>query len=118
MALTVAIILAFFAPWPWNLIAILTGLGIETVELTWGLRLARRWRPQTGAEAMIGQLAQVVVSCHPTGKVRFHGELWEARCADGADVGRSVRIERLEGLTLVVVGDGHDSSADQRPFAG
>ena len=81
MALTVAIILAFFAPWPWNLIAILTGLGIETVELTWGLRLARRWRPQTGAEAMIGQLAQVVVSCHPTGKVRFHGELWEARCA-------------------------------------
>ena len=54
MALTVAIILALFAPWPWNLIAILTGLGIETVELTWGLRLARRWRPQTGAEAMIG----------------------------------------------------------------
>jgi membrane-bound serine protease (ClpP class) len=118
MALTVAIILAFFAPWPWNLIAVLTGLAIETVELTWGLRLARRWRPQTGAEAMIGQLAEVVVSCHPTGKVRFHGELWEARCADGADVGQSVRIERLEGLTLVVVGDGHDRSADQRPFAG
>jgi hypothetical protein len=49
MALTVAIILAFFAPWPWNLIAVLGGIGIEAVELTWGLRLARRWRPQTGA---------------------------------------------------------------------
>jgi membrane protein implicated in regulation of membrane protease activity len=102
VALTVAIILAFFAPWPWNLVAVLTGLGIESVELTWGLRLARRWRPRTGAEAMIGQTAEVVAPCHPTGQVRLQGELWEARCAQGADVGESVLIERLEGLTLVV----------------
>src|SRR6478672_12198656 len=103
MALLLAIILAlFFAPWPWNLIVVLAGLGIEVVELTWGLRLARRWRPQTGAEAMIGQLAEVVAPCHPTGKVRVLGELWEARCAEGADVGQAVRIEGLDGLTLVV----------------
>jgi membrane protein implicated in regulation of membrane protease activity len=102
VALTVAIILAFFAPWPWNLVAVLTGLGVETVELTWGLRLARRWRPRTGAEAMIGQTAEVVAACHPIGQVRVLGELWEARCDQGADVGESVRIERLEGLTLVV----------------
>jgi hypothetical protein len=73
MALTVAIILAFFAPWPWNLVAVLVGLGIETVEITWGLRLARRWRPQTGAEAMIGQTAEVVAPCHPDGQVRVRG---------------------------------------------
>jgi membrane-bound serine protease (ClpP class) len=102
MALTVAIILAFFAPWPWNLIAVLGGIGIEAVELVWGLRLARRWRPQTGAEAMVGRLAVVVAPCHPTGQIRVHGELWEARCAEGADVGQRVRIERLDGLTLVV----------------
>jgi membrane protein implicated in regulation of membrane protease activity len=30
------------------------------------------------------------------------GELWEALCAEGADVGQTVRIERLDGLTLVV----------------
>jgi membrane-bound serine protease (ClpP class) len=51
---------------------------------------------------MIGQLAEVVSPCHPTGQVRVLGELWEARCAEGADVGQSVRIERLDGLTLVV----------------
>jgi membrane protein implicated in regulation of membrane protease activity len=102
MALTVAIILAFFAPWPWNLIAVVAGVGIEAVELVWGFRLARRWRPQTGAEAMIGQVAEVVAACHPTGQVRVQGELWEARCAEGADVGQSVRIEELDGLTLVV----------------
>jgi membrane-bound serine protease (ClpP class) len=102
MALTVAIILAFFAPWPWNLIAVVSGVAIEAIELTWGLRLARRWRPQTGAEAMVGQLAEVVARCRPTGQVRVHGELWEARCAEGADVGQKVRIEALDGLTLVV----------------
>ena len=103
MALVVAVILAlFFAPWPWNLIAVLAGVVIEVGELTWGLRLARRWRPQTGAEAMIGQVAEVVARCHPNGRVRIHGELWEARCAEGADVGESVRIEGLEGLTLIV----------------
>jgi membrane protein implicated in regulation of membrane protease activity len=103
MALTVAIILAlFFAPWPWNLVVVLAGLGIETVELTWGLRLARRWRPKTGAEAMIGETAKVVAPCHPDGRVRVQGELWEAHCPEGADVGQTVRIERIEGLTLVV----------------
>lgn len=102
MALTVAIVVALVVPWPWNLTAVLTGVAIEAVELTWGLRLARRWRPKTGAEAMIGQLANVVAPCHPNGKVRVHGELWEARCPSGADVGETVRIEQLDGLTLVV----------------
>jgi membrane protein implicated in regulation of membrane protease activity len=85
VALTVAIILAFFAPWPWNLIAVLGGLGIEAVELVWGFRLARRWRPPPEAEAMIGQVAEVVAPCRPIGHV-----------------GQRLRIEGLEGLTLVV----------------
>ena len=102
VALTVAVILAFFLPWPWKIVAVLTGLAIETVELVWGLRLARRWRAQTGAEAMIGQEAVVVAPCRPLGRVRVLGELWEARCPQGADVGERVRIEALEGLTLEV----------------
>jgi len=102
MALTVSIIAALFLPWPLNLLSVLTGLTIEAVEITWGLRLARKWRPRTGAEAMIGQEAEVVVACHPAGKVRVQGELWDARCDEGANVGESVRIESLEGLTLVV----------------
>jgi membrane protein implicated in regulation of membrane protease activity len=51
---------------------------------------------------MVGQVAQVVAPCHPTGQVRVLGELWEARCVEGADVGQAVRIEGLDGLTLVV----------------
>ena len=103
MALTVAIVLAFlFFPWPWNVLVVLGGVAIETGELVWGLRLARRWKPRTGAEAMIGEEAEVVTACRPLGEVRVHGELWQARCEEGVGVGETVRIERLEGLTLVV----------------
>jgi len=103
VALTVAIVLALiFLPWPWNLAVILGGAAVETVELAWGLSLARRWKPKTGAEAMIGEDAEVVSACHPLGDVRVRGELWRARCEEGADVGETVRIESIEGLTLVV----------------
>jgi membrane protein implicated in regulation of membrane protease activity len=34
--------------------------------------------------------------------VRAQGELFDARCSDGADVGEAVRIARIEGLTRVV----------------
>jgi membrane-bound serine protease (ClpP class) len=103
VALTVAIVLALtFLPWPWNLVAILGGLAVETGELAWGLSLARRWRPKTGAEAMIGEEARVVTACRPLGEVRVQGELWQARCDAGADAGETVRIESIEGLTLVV----------------
>ena len=104
MALAVALVLALvFLDWPWNLFVVLGGLVIETGELTWGLRLARRWKPKTGAEAMIGEEAEVVAACRPLGQVRVQGELWRARCDEGADAGETVRIERIEGLTLVVV---------------
>jgi membrane protein implicated in regulation of membrane protease activity len=45
----------------------------------------------------------VAVSCRPEGQVRVHGELWRARCEEGADAGDEVVVERLEdGLTLIV----------------
>jgi membrane-bound serine protease (ClpP class) len=103
VALILALVLALiFLDWPWNLVAILGGLTVETAELTWGLSLARRWKPKTGAEAMIGEEAEVVSACRPVGEVRVQGELWQARCDEGADAGDTVRIERLDGLTLVV----------------
>ena len=102
MALLLSIILGFFIPFPWNALVVLAGISVEVVEVTWGLRLARRWRPQTGAEAMIGQRAEVVSPCRPTGQVRLNGELWEATCAEGIDAGEQAIVRRLEGLTLIV----------------
>ena len=66
-----------------------------------------------GPEAMIGKPATVVERCRPTGQVRVHGELWEATCTAGADVGETVRIVALEGLTLVVTPRGATTSRTQ-----
>jgi len=69
----------------------------------WAKRLDRRTKRTTGAEAMIGETADVVQACRPNGMVQLRGELWEARCEEGADVGETVRVASLDGLTLVVV---------------
>jgi membrane protein implicated in regulation of membrane protease activity len=117
VVLTVAIILFLFLPHPADLVVL--GLGVigEVGEIVWGRRLAKRWRPKTGPEAMIGTVAEVVEPCRPVGQVRVHGELWEARCAAGAEVGASVWITALEGLTLTVspTPDGGNAVAPATP---
>jgi membrane protein implicated in regulation of membrane protease activity len=102
VALILSVILSFFVPWPWNLVVILAGITVEAGEIVWGRRLARRLRPKTGAEAMIGKAAIVVEACRPNGRVRVDGELWDAHCAVGAAVGEPVRITAVEKLTLEV----------------
>jgi membrane-bound serine protease (ClpP class) len=103
VVLILAIVLsALFIPWPWSALVVAGGAIVEVGEIIWGRRLARRWRPKTGPDAMIGQTADVVVRCQPIGQVRVRGELWEASCAAGAEVGEAVRITGLENLTLVV----------------
>ena len=104
MILLIAILLAVFLfPSPWNLVVIVLGILLEIGEITWGRRLARRMRAQTGAEALVGKEAEVVEPCRPDGKVRVHGELWQARCDEGADAGDTVRVTAVRGLTLDVV---------------
>jgi len=104
MILLVVVLLAiFFVPWPWTLVVVAVGVVAEIGEVIWGRRLARRWRPKAGPEAMIGKRAWVVTACKPVGQVRVHGELWEAFCAAGADIGEAVEVTELDDLRLVVV---------------
>lgn len=103
MVLILSVILSFFVPWPGNLIVVLVGVIGEVGEIVWGRRLAKRWRPKTGAEAMIGKTADVVEACRPAGRVRVDGELWAATCSEGADIGATVRITAVHRLTLTVV---------------
>ena len=102
MVLALAIVLALFIPWPWSLIVLGLGVVGEIGEIVWGRRLAKRWRPRTGAEAMVGLEAEVASPCRPRGQVRVHGELWEAICEEGADASEIVRVKSVDGLRLVV----------------
>jgi membrane protein implicated in regulation of membrane protease activity len=103
MVLILAIVIALFLPHPWDIVAIVVGIFAEVGEVIWGRRLARKWRPKTGAQTMVGQTAEVVTECRPDGQVRLNGEVWKARCEAGADVGATVRVDAVEQLTLVVV---------------
>lgn len=103
MALAVAILLAIFVlPSPWNWAAVVVGGTIEVAESFFWIWLSRRRRPGVGTETLIGARAHVVSPCRPLGQVKVEGELWSARCDGGAEVGDLVRVESVEGLTLVV----------------
>jgi membrane-bound serine protease (ClpP class) len=60
---------------------------------------------RTGTEEMIGSTAEARTSIDPEGRVWLGGTLWSARLADGASPirqGDKVRVEAVDGLTLVV----------------
>jgi membrane protein implicated in regulation of membrane protease activity len=106
--LLLVILVVVFAPvsQPWSVVLILVGCGLEVIEIVllrrWAKRLDKRTKVTTGPEAMIGETAEVVEDCDPNGMVQLRGELWEARCEQGAQAGDTVRVESFEGLTLVV----------------
>jgi membrane-bound serine protease (ClpP class) len=65
----------------------------------------RNDRVQTGTEEMIGASAQARSSIDPDGRVWLGGTIWSARLAEGATpvrLGDRVRVEAVDGLTLVV----------------
>lgn len=103
MLLLGAILLAVFVlPEPWNYLAVIGAAVVESLEAWLFVWWTRRRRPTVGAEALVGRTAEVVEPLRPAGRVRLDGELWNARCDGGADAGASVRVARVDGLTLVV----------------
>jgi len=93
-------------PEPWAALLVVTGAVLEVGEVAllrrWSKRLARRLPTATGTEAMIGSTGKVVTPCRPSGTVRLRGELWDALCDEGADVGAAVRVDAVDALVLVV----------------
>lgn len=103
MALVVALLLAFFVlDGPWDVLIVVGALVLEVGEIVFWFWYSKRRRVQVGAETFIGRPAVVITECRPLGQVRVDGEIWAARCDSGADVGTTVRVEGLEGLTLLV----------------
>lgn len=105
MLLALAIAGLFVLPDPWRGIALVVALIVEVGEVFLWMKFLRRYRVTTGAEGMIGEHGEVIAPCEPAGRVRIHGEIWNARCEPSADVGERVRIRAVDGLTLVVEPD-------------
>jgi membrane-bound serine protease (ClpP class) len=65
----------------------------------------RDHRVRTGTEEMVGSTAEARTSIDPDGRVWLGGTIWSARLAAGSEparLGDRVRVEAVEGLTLVV----------------
>jgi membrane-bound serine protease (ClpP class) len=56
----------------------------------------------TGVQGMIGDNVEVVQTFPGGGRVRYRGELWNARSNEELRAGQSARIVKVEGLTLWV----------------
>jgi membrane-bound serine protease (ClpP class) len=61
---------------------------------------AQRRPVATGGEGMVGDVAEVVADFAGKGRVRYGGELWNARSSAALRAGDLARIVKVEGLTL------------------
>jgi membrane-bound serine protease (ClpP class) len=88
----------------WVALAIAGTFALLTLFAVTKIIQARRRRPVTGQEELVGQLGTVRKALDPAGLVFVHGELWRAR-TDGEPlaVGETVEVEGIEdGLVLTV----------------
>jgi len=69
---------------------------------------------RAGHEELVGAEAEVRTSLDPEGQVWIEGALWRARLAGGGEPprpGDRVRVEAVEGLTLVVASESPSPTA-------
>jgi membrane-bound serine protease (ClpP class) len=80
--------------------------GVSSYFITRKVIEAHREQPvRTGAEELVGAVAEARSTLDPEGLVWVGGTNWSARVADGtgpARLGDRVRVDAVEGLTLVV----------------
>ena len=107
MLLVGAIALALLVlPPGWGIALVVVAMVIEVAEVGFWIRFLRRYRVQTGVEGLIGSRGEVIETCAPAGRVRLRGEIWHARCRSPAQVGDTVIVTGVDGLTLEVERNG------------
>jgi len=92
---------------PFVVSGVAVGLGMFFFYAIYKVFQARRKKPETGRERLVGQVAEVRTDLAPNGMVFVQGELWNAISSDGPiPSGQMVRVVRAEGLTLTVAPEG------------
>lgn len=92
---------AFEISWPviGGTVAVSLGFSLIVLRLAWR---AQRRKVVTGIEQMIGAPGKVLRWGGGKGHVAVHGERWRAVGPDSLTPGSSIRVLRLDGLTLTV----------------
>jgi membrane protein implicated in regulation of membrane protease activity len=102
MFFVLAVVLLIVLGSPWNIVGFGTCFILGIGELVFWSRTVRRKPVAVGAHTLVGREARVISPCRPEGQVQLDGEIWQARCAGGAEEGDNVRVVARERLVLVV----------------
>ena len=108
LAMVLGALLLVNSPWPQARIrpsialSVAVPLGIIMVILLRFAIAAKRRKAVTGEAGMVDSLGVAKTDLAPYGKVLVHGELWEARARQQIAKGARVRVQDVEGLTLLV----------------
>jgi membrane-bound serine protease (ClpP class) len=88
---------------PWWFVAALAATSALVVFAVGGMALRARQRPVVaGQHELIGCTGRVIEADGNAGWAELRGERWRVRSAQPLHVGDTVRVQALEGLTLVV----------------
>jgi membrane-bound serine protease (ClpP class) len=99
---TIAAILAIiFLESPWKWIVAGTLLVVDVFEIMVWLRWRER-RSITGSESLVDQHGEAIGALDPEGQVKVRGQIWKARATEPVARGEWVKIDAVDGLTLVV----------------
>jgi len=64
---------------------------------------SRKYKIETGKEALIGSTGKTITDLNPNGTVRVNGEFWQATTKDELiKKGKTVTVTSMEGMFLVV----------------
>ena len=99
--------------WPLIITAALLSASVFFAIASMAIK-ARRRRVVTGAEGLIGSRAVALEDFSGLGRVRVHGEVWQARAAGAVHRGEVLRVAGVDGLTVTVA---PETPAPQPPAA-
>ncbi len=87
---------------PKLIVATVSAFGLVLLFILMVLVRDRRRQAMTGAEGLVGEQGVAVTSIAKTGKIRVHGEFWNAFSKTPIDSGRPVRVLRVDRLRVEV----------------
>ena len=82
--------------------AVLVIAGFFFFAVTMAIR-ARRKKPTTGVEGLIGEVGLSETVLNPEGTVSIHGELWRAECDEWIEKGERIKVVGVDNLKLKVI---------------
>jgi len=91
-----------------TVLAVAIPLALITVFLLRLVLRSHRTVATTGGSGILGKAGTAITEIRKSGKVRVHGEIWNAWSRDTIHEGASIRIVGIEGLMLEVQAESED----------